>query len=105
MNGKGMQTMRTSEEMFRLILDVAREDDRIRAVVLSGSRADPEVPRDRYQDYDILFLVREVAPFYNNTAWIETTFGRPGRHADAGGYDPSAAAAGRGWAFHLSDAV
>lgn len=36
MNGKGMQTMRTSEEMFRLILDVAREDDRIRAVVLSG---------------------------------------------------------------------
>lgn len=54
MNGKGMQTMRTSEEMFRLILDVAREDDRIRAVVLSGSRADPEVPRDRYQDYDIL---------------------------------------------------
>lgn len=77
MNGKGMQTMRTSEEMFRLILDVAREDDRIRAVVLSGSRADPEVPRDRYQDYDILFLVREVAPFYNNTAWIETTFGRP----------------------------
>ena len=51
MNGKGMQTMRTSEEMFRLILDVAREDDRIRAVVLSGSRADPEVPRDRYQDW------------------------------------------------------
>ena len=97
MNGKGMQTMRTSEEMFRLILDVAREDDRIRAVVLSGSRADPEVPRDRYQDYDILFLVREVAPFYDL---------RPARrHADAGGYDPSAAAAGRGWAFHLSDAV
>ena len=54
MNGKGMQTMRTSEEMFRLILDVAREDDRIRAVVLSGSRADPEAPRDRYQDYDII---------------------------------------------------
>lgn len=49
--------------MMELILSAAREDDRVRAVVLGGSRADPGAKRDLFQDYDILFLVRSVEPF------------------------------------------
>lgn len=69
--------MRSEKEMMELILDVAKADKRIRAVLLSGSRANPDVPKDIYQDYDITYFVTDAGPFYNNTAWIEEKFGKP----------------------------
>jgi aminoglycoside 6-adenylyltransferase len=63
--------MRTEKEMFDLILETARQDERIRAVILNGSRANPNAPRDIFQDFDIVYLVADVAPFRNNLAWIE----------------------------------
>lgn len=69
--------MRTENEMMELIVNVAREDERIRAVLLSGSRADSEAPRDIYQDYDITYFVGDVKPFYNNMEWIKEKFGKP----------------------------
>jgi len=35
------EIMRTEKEIFALILQVACEDERIRAVILNGSRATP----------------------------------------------------------------
>lgn len=69
--------MRTEQEMFDLILGVAKEDERIKAVLMTGSRANQECPRDIYQDYDIVYFVEDVSPFFNNTAWIEEKFGKP----------------------------
>ena len=69
--------MRTEQEMMNLILNVAREDERIRAVLLVGSRANPAVLKDIYQDYDITCFVADIAPFYNNSAWVEARFGKP----------------------------
>jgi aminoglycoside 6-adenylyltransferase len=63
--------MRSEFEMFDLILTVASDDDRIRAVILNGSRANPNATPDIFQDFDIIFLVTELAPFINNTKWIE----------------------------------
>jgi len=40
--------MRIEQEMINLILDVAQSDERIRAVLLAGSRAKPSVPKDQY---------------------------------------------------------
>ncbi len=62
--------MRSEQEMFDLILDIARQDERIRAVVLNGSRANPNAPRDFFQDYDIVYIVTDVAPFKHNLEWI-----------------------------------
>ena len=69
--------MRTTEEMLNLILNIAKEDDNIRAVLMSGSRANPDCPKDVYQDFDIMYFVREVAPYWDNMAWIEEKFGKP----------------------------
>lgn len=69
--------MRTPKEMLDLILDVAKEDENIRSVLLSGSRADPDCPADRYQDFDICYFVRDTGPYWNNMEWIESRFGRP----------------------------
>jgi aminoglycoside 6-adenylyltransferase len=58
--------MRTEQEMFDLILDFARSDDHIRAVVLNGSRANPNAPKDIFQDFDIACLVNELSPYIRN---------------------------------------
>ena len=67
--------MRSEREMLELIINTAKEDERIRGVIMSGSRADTHAPKDIYQDYDIIYFVTDVAPFWNNTAWLEEKFG------------------------------
>jgi aminoglycoside 6-adenylyltransferase len=69
--------MRTEKEMLDLIIKVAQDDEKIRAVVMVGSRANSDVPKDEFQDYDIGYHVNDVAPFYNNFEWIEKHFGKP----------------------------
>ena len=58
--------MRTEQEMMDLIIGVAAADERIRAVRMEGSRANPAVPKDQYQDYDISYYVVDIEPFENN---------------------------------------
>jgi aminoglycoside 6-adenylyltransferase len=62
---------RTEQEMFDLILSTARSDERIRAVVLNGSRADPDAKADCFQDYDIVFVVKDVRSFVSDPLWID----------------------------------
>lgn len=63
--------MRTEKEMLELILTVAQGDERIRAVYMNGSRTNPNAPRDAYQDYDIVYIVRELEPFTADNSWID----------------------------------
>ena len=69
--------MRTENEIMDLILGVAKTDERIRAVSLEGSRANPNVPKDKYMDYDITYYVTDIKPFYNNPEWVLQKFGKP----------------------------
>lgn len=64
--------MRSEQEMMELILSVAREDDRILGVYMNGSRVNKNVPKDSYQDYDIVYAVKETQSFLDNASWIET---------------------------------
>lgn len=61
---------RTDDEMMQLILSVAQKDERIRAVIMNGSRANPNAPRDRYQDFDIVYFVKDIAPFVEDPNWL-----------------------------------
>ncbi len=63
--------MRSEQEMLELIISSAQADDRIRAVILEGSRANPDAARDPFQDYDLIFAVTEFEPFANNLEWIK----------------------------------
>ena len=58
--------MRSELEMLQLILDFTSRDENIRAVLMNGSRANPNAPRDPFQDFDILCLVRDVTPYVRN---------------------------------------
>lgn len=63
--------MRTEKEMFDLIIQVAKDDFRIRAVYLEGSRANLNVPKDIFQDYDIVYIVNETKSFQEDKRWID----------------------------------
>jgi len=63
--------MRSEREMLDLILNTARGDERVRAVIMNGSRVNPNAPRDFFQDYDIIYVVTEKESFLANHAWIK----------------------------------
>jgi aminoglycoside 6-adenylyltransferase len=58
--------MRSEKEMLDLILTFARDHDEVRAVVMNGSRVNPNAKKDPFQDYDIVYYVRDVEPFRRN---------------------------------------
>ncbi len=62
---------RTDAEMLRLILSFAREDARVRAVWMNGSRANPNAPKDGWQDFDVVFAVREMPSFLREDGWLD----------------------------------
>ncbi|MFC9447115.1 aminoglycoside 6-adenylyltransferase [Bacillus cereus] len=62
--------MRTEKEMLNLIINTAKEDERIRAVIMNGSRVYPNVKKDCFQDYDIIYVVKGIRSFTSNHNWI-----------------------------------
>ncbi|CAM4299364.1 hypothetical protein PAAL109150_19270 [Paenibacillus alkaliterrae] len=52
--------MRNEKEMMDLILNTAIADERIRAVIMNGSRTNPNVKKDCFQDYDIIYVVKDI---------------------------------------------
>ena len=63
--------MRNEKEMFALVLDVAKNDERVLAVLMNGSRANPCAPKDIFQDYDIVYVVNDIDSFINDVNWID----------------------------------
>jgi len=58
--------MRTEKQMLDLILDFARSRDDIRAVVMNGSRVNPNAKKDPFQDFDIACYVSDVMTYRGN---------------------------------------
>mgnify|MGYP000256913645 CR=1 FL=1 len=52
--------MRSEKEMYDLILGYANADENIRAVILNGSRANPNRKPDPFNDFDIVYLVSDI---------------------------------------------
>ncbi len=63
--------MRSEQTMLELIIGTAKNDDRVRAVMLNGSRANPDAPRDIFQDFDIVYFVTDVDSFTRDHTWID----------------------------------
>ncbi|HEY5125044.1 MAG TPA: aminoglycoside 6-adenylyltransferase, partial [Ignavibacteria bacterium] len=61
--------MRSADEVQKLIIDTAKLDDRIRAVLLNGSRADSTILPDKYQDFDIQYIVKNLNSFTCDHRW------------------------------------
>ncbi|MBM7716221.1 hypothetical protein JOC94_003241 [Bacillus thermophilus] len=62
--------MRNEQEMMGLIINNAKEDQRIPAVYMNGSRTNPNVPKDIFQDYDVVYVVTETVSFVKDKTWV-----------------------------------
>ncbi len=63
--------MRSDEEIIDLILKIASQDERIRIVAMNGSRVNKNARQDAYQDFDIVFLVKDMQSFLKNKKWVD----------------------------------
>lgn len=62
---------RSAAEMFSILISVAKADDRIRAVILNGSRTNKRLAADDFQDFDVIYAVKELASFRADADWID----------------------------------
>lgn len=96
--------MRNEKEMVELILNTAKEDERIYAVYMNGSRTNPNVPKDIFQDYDIVYVVEKTEPYINDKNWINR-FGEIlfMQYPDENVYYPSDKQNFYGWLIQFAD--
>ena len=67
---KGVILMRTEPEMFDVILQTAKEMQ-VNAVAMSGSRTNPNGPKDEFQDYDVVYIVEDLDGLTADLAWLD----------------------------------
>lgn len=70
--------MRSEQQMYDLILGYANSREDIRAVILNGSRANPNRISDPFNDFDIVYLTQDVASYKDkplNKDYGEALFG------------------------------
>lgn len=96
--------MRNEETMYQLILDIANKDDNILAVYMNGSRTNPNVPKDIFQDYDIVYVVKETKRFIEDRDWIKQ-FGTIlyMQYPDENPFYPSDPEHSYGWLMQFAD--
>lgn len=66
----GCCIMRSEKEMLELIINFAKSNHSIKAILLNGSRANPNSVKDGFMDYDIVYVVETTKPFIENKDWI-----------------------------------
>ena len=62
--------MRTDTEMMKLIVQNA-ESLKVEAVALSGSRINPQIQEDEFQDYDVVYIVEDLEDLISDLSWLD----------------------------------
>ena len=61
--------MRTETEMLNRILQTGKTLQ-VKAVAMSGSRTCPNVPKDEFQDYDVVYIVDDLDNLTSDLSWL-----------------------------------
>jgi aminoglycoside 6-adenylyltransferase len=64
-----------SDPAIRRFIRWGWERQTVHAMLLTGSRANPNASVDAWSDYDLLLVVEDIHPFFVDRAWLED-FGR-----------------------------
>jgi aminoglycoside 6-adenylyltransferase len=65
--------LRNEEQVLKQLIEFANAENRIRAVMLNGSRLNTNAPKDIMQDYDIVFFINdfEDTSYKTDRSWIK----------------------------------
>jgi len=59
------------EDVFRRLIGWAEARDSIRAMLLTSTRAVPDAAVDLLSDYDVILIVDDIRPFFEDRRWLE----------------------------------
>jgi len=59
-----------SDPVIRRLVQWAEDREDIRAVLLTSSRANPGAPMDIFSDYDIMFVVTDIRPYFDDRSYL-----------------------------------
>src|SRR5215831_20835088 len=65
-----MNRLPSETEMLRHLITWAKQQESVRAMLLTSSRTAPDAPLDRFSDYDIVLVVTDIRPFFEDRAWL-----------------------------------
>ncbi|MFV0561422.1 MAG: aminoglycoside 6-adenylyltransferase [Enterococcus sp.] len=62
---------RSEGEMNELIIQVAKAQSEVVAIGMNGSRANPHAPKDIFQDFDIVYVVKDMERLVKERDWLD----------------------------------
>jgi aminoglycoside 6-adenylyltransferase len=66
-----MKTTYHESDLIHKLIHWAERRGSIRAMLLTSTRAVPNAPLDEFSDYDVLLIVEDIHPFYEQRGWLE----------------------------------
>lgn len=58
------------QEIIRRFIEWGEARSSIRAMILTSSRAVPNAPVDAFTDYDLILVLTDILPFFEDRAWL-----------------------------------
>ncbi|HEX9332021.1 MAG TPA: aminoglycoside 6-adenylyltransferase, partial [Anaerolineales bacterium] len=58
-------------DVISKLIQWAEQRDAIRAMLLTSTRAAPNALVDDFFDYDVVLIVEDIHPFYEDRSWLE----------------------------------
>jgi aminoglycoside 6-adenylyltransferase len=66
-----MKTQHHPDDVINRLIQWAEQRDSIRATLLTSTRAVPNAPVDIYSDYDVILVVQDIHPFFEDRSWLD----------------------------------
>lgn len=66
-----MKTSHPESDVLNQLIQWAEGKDSIRAMLLTSTRAVPNATVDEFSDYDVVLIVEDIHPFYEDWSWLE----------------------------------
>lgn len=66
-----MKNTHLPDDVINHLITWAEQRDSIRAILLTSTRAVPNAPMDEYSDYDVVLIVKDIHPFFEERSWLE----------------------------------
>jgi aminoglycoside 6-adenylyltransferase len=58
------------DDVIKKLIEWAEGQDAIRAMLLTSTRAIPTAPVDVFSDYDVILVVKDIRPFFEDRSWL-----------------------------------
>ena len=60
-----------NDAVIHHLIQWAKQQDSIRAVFLTSTRAIPRAAVDIFSDYDVILVVQNIQPFFEERSWLQ----------------------------------